>query len=98
MGEELKEKLFTKKEDGWKNLTTSQKEELVIITENYMKFLNKSKIEREFIKNAKELADRNGYTDIMNKQTLVPGDKVYFINRGKSMYLAIIGENDIEEK
>ena len=97
MGEELKEKLFTKKEDGWKNLTTSQKEELVMITENYMKFLNKSKIEREFIKNAKELADRNGYTDIMNKQTLVPGDKVYFINRGKSMYLAIIGENDIEE-
>ena len=54
-----------------------------MITENYMKFLNKSKIEREFIKNAKELADRNGYTDIMNKQTLVPGDKVYFINRGK---------------
>ena len=97
MGEELKEKLFTKKEDGWKDLTTSQKEELVMITENYMKFLNKSKIEREFIKNAKELADRNGYTDIMNKQTLVPGDKVYFINRGKSMYLAIIGENDIEE-
>lgn len=97
MGEELKEKLFTKKEDGWKNLTTSQKEELVMITENYMKFLNKSKIEREFIKNAKELADRNGYTDIMNKQTLVPGDKVYFINRGKSMYLAIIGENGIEE-
>ncbi len=97
MGEELKEKLFTKKKDGWKNLTTSQKEELVMITENYMKFLNKSKIEREFIKNAKELADRNGYTDIMNKQTLVPGDKVYFINRGKSMYLAIIGENGIEE-
>ena len=97
MGEELKEKLFTKKEDGWKSLTTNQKEELVMITENYMKFLNKSKIEREFIKNAKELADRNGYTDIMNKQTLVPGDKVYFINRGKSMYLAIIGENDIEE-
>ena len=57
MGEELKEKLFTKKEDGWKNLTTSQKEELVMITENYMKFLNKSKIEREFIKNAKELAN-----------------------------------------
>lgn len=97
MGEELKEKLFTKKEDGWKSLTTNQKEELVMITENYMKFLNKSKIEREFIKNAKEVADRNGYTDIMNKQTLVPGDKVYFINRGKSMYLAIIGENDIEE-
>ncbi len=31
----------------------------------------------------KKLADENGFTDIINKQNLVPGDKVYFINRGK---------------
>ena len=97
MGEELKEKLFNKKEEGWKSLKEGQKEEIYKISSNYMEFLNKSKIEREFIKNAKKLADENGYTDIINKQNLVPGDKVYFINRGKSMYLAIIGENGIEE-
>ena len=97
MGEELKEKLFNKKEEGWKSLKEGQKEEIYKISSNYMEFLNKSKIEREFIKNAKKLADENGYTDIINKQKLVPGDKVYFINRGKSMYLAVIGENNIEE-
>ena len=97
MGEELKEKLFNKKEEGWKSLKEGQKEEIYKISSNYMEFLNKSKIEREFIKNAKKLADENGYTDIINKQTLEPGDKVYFINRGKSMYLAVIGENNIEE-
>ena len=92
MGEELKEKLFNKKEEGWKSLKEGQKEEIYKISSNYMEFLNKSKIEREFIKNAKKLADENGYTDIINKQTLEPGDKVYFINRGKSMYLAVIGK------
>ena len=97
MGEELKEKLFNKKEEGWKCLKEGQKEEIYKISNGYMEFLNRSKIEREFIKNAKKLADEKGFTDIINKQDLVPGDKVYFINRGKSMYLAIIGENGIEE-
>lgn len=62
-----------------------------------MEFLNKAKTEREFIKEAKKMADKNGYKDIMMFETLKPGDKVYFINREKSMYLAIIGEKTIEE-
>ena len=39
------------------------------------------------------MADENGYRDIIEFETLKPGDKVYFVNRDKSMYLAIIGEN-----
>ena len=87
MGEELKEKLFNKKEEGWKCLKRRSKEEIYKISNGYMEFLNRSKIEREFIKNAKKLADENGFTDIINKQNLVPGDKVYFINRGKKHVL-----------
>ena len=97
MGEELKEKLFNKKENGWKNLEETKKQEIFKLSDEYMAFLNKSKTEREFIKNAKKLADENGYTDIINKKELKPGDKIYFINREKSMYLAIIGEQNIEE-
>ena len=33
----------------------------------------------------------------MEFDTLKPGDKIYFVNREKSMYLAIIGEKSIEE-
>ena len=32
----------------------------------------------------------------MEFETLKPGDKIYFVNREKSMYLAIIGEESIE--
>ena len=62
-----------------------------------MDFLNVAKTEREFIKHARKLANENGYKDIMEFDTLKPGDKIYFVNREKSMYLAIIGEKSIEE-
>ena len=96
MGEELKEKLFNKKETGWKDVNETKKEEIFKLSKNYMDFLNNSKTEREFIKQARNLADSHGYKDIIEFDTLKPGDKVYFVNRDKSMYLAIIGENSIE--
>lgn len=96
MSEELKDKLFNKKENGWKDLNDEEKNKIFEFSNNYMKFLNISKTEREFIKNAKKLADENGYKDIMEFDSLKPGDKIYFINREKSMYLAIIGAQPIE--
>lgn len=97
MEEELKEKLFNKKDNGWETLDSNQKEEVFDLSKKYMDFLNVAKTEREFIKHARKLANENGYKDIMEFDTLKPGDKIYFVNREKSMYLAIIGEKAIEE-
>lgn len=97
MEEELKEKLFNKKDNGWDSLDSNQKEEVFDLSKKYMDFLNVAKTEREFIKHARKLANENGYKDIMEFDTLKPGDKIYFVNREKSMYLAIIGEKSIEE-
>ena len=97
MSKELKEKLFHQKKNGWENINEEQKNQIFSVSKSYMEFLNKAKTEREFIKEAKKMADESGYKDIMMFETLKPGDKVYFINREKSMYLAIIGEKTIEE-
>lgn len=96
MSKELKNKLFSKKENGWKDLNNEEKNKIFDFSNNYMNFLNVSKTEREFIKNAIKLANENGYKDIMTFDSLKPGDKIYFINREKSMYLAIIGSEPIE--
>ena len=96
MEEELKEKLFRKRKAGWQDTSESEKEKIFKISEKYMEYLNKAKTEREFIKQAKKLADENGFKDIMEFSNLKAGDKIYFINREKSMYLAIIGEESIE--
>ena len=94
---ELKEKLFKNNKSGWENVDEEKRSKIEDVSSKYMSFLNKAKTEREFIKRARELANSNGYKDIMEYQTLKPGDKIYFINREKSMYLAIIGEKSIEE-
>ena len=93
---ELKEKLFKNNKSGWENVDKEKISKIEDVSSKYMSFLNKAKTEREFIKRARELANSNGYKDIMEFESLKPGDKIYFVNREKSMYLAIIGENSIE--
>lgn len=95
--ENLRDKLFNKKENGWEKVSAQEREEIFSFCKGYMDFLNKSKIEREFIANAKIVADSNGFKDINTVENLKPGDKVYFINREKSMYLAVIGNEKIEK-
>lgn len=94
--EELKEKLLKNNKSGWETVDSDKRNKIEDISTKYMNFLNRAKTEREFIKRARELANNNGYRDIMEFETLKPGDKIYFVNREKSMYLAIIGENSIE--
>lgn len=92
----MQEKLFKNKESGWKSIDEEETKKVFEVSKNYMDFLNIAKTERDFVKNARRLADANGYRDIIEFSTLKPGDKVYFVNREKSMYLAIIGEEPIE--
>lgn len=93
----MEEKLFMKKENGWETVDTRKKESIFNFSRDYMNFLNKAKTEREFIVEATKMARENGYKDIAEFEKLQPGDKVYFINREKSMYLAIIGTENIEK-
>ena len=93
----MEEKLFMKKENGWETVDTRKKEAIFNFSKDYMNFLNKAKTEREFIVEATKMAKENGYKDIAEFEKLQPGDKVYFINREKSMYLAIIGTENIEK-
>jgi len=95
--ESLKEKLFRKTRTGWEGIEEERKEKIFTYCKNYMDFLNHSKTEREIVKNAKELAEQKGFKSICEYETLKAGDKVYYNNRDKSMYLAIIGEESIEK-
>ena len=97
MEESLKEKLLDKKEFGWKSANEEEKNKIFDFAEGYLDFLNKAKIEREFVREAKRVAESNGFKDINSLSELKSGDKIYFINRDKSMYLAVIGSRNIEE-
>lgn len=95
--EELKEKLFNKKVNGWFKISEELKQEIFEYNERYMEFLNNSKTEREIVKSAVEMAKANGFKDVNEVENLNVGDKVYYVNKEKSMYLAIIGKEKLED-
>lgn len=91
------EDLIQNKSCGWKNLTESEKKQIFDFNEKYIKFLNVAKTEREANKEIiKELVS-NGFVDVNSLQSLSIGDKVYYNNRGKSIFAAVIGSNDLRE-
>ena len=95
-GKILKEKLFDGKQSGWYKLSDDELKNIFQYADEYMYYLNTSKTEKEIVKNSKEILLKNGYVDISEKQELQAGDKIFFVNRGRCVYAAVIGEEDIE--
>ena len=75
----LKEELFIKKENGILKLDDVTIKEADEFCENYKEFLNKSKTEREFVKNALKMAKEKGFEEFDYNKKYTAGDKVYYI-------------------
>ena len=93
---ELQKSLFNNKKCGWADLSEEKKNDIFSYCNSYMDFLNNGKTEREIIKESKYIAETNGFKNINEVDSLKAGDKVYYINKNKAMYLAVIGYDSIE--
>jgi aspartyl aminopeptidase len=89
--------LFNIKENGFKFTNDEENNIINNFCQNYKVFLDASKTERETVLNAKEIALSNGFKDINEFETLKPGDKIYFINKDKNIFLCIIGSDDLND-
>ena len=96
-GKNLKEKLFNEKENGWIEVDSEKEKVILKFSDEYIYFLNKGKTERECTSFAKKMLEENGFQCICEYESLKPGDKIYYINRDKSLYAAIIGKQNLEE-
>lgn len=83
-----------KKENGWNYIDS--REAVFDFSEGYKKFLDGAKTEREFVTEGIKLVEKNGFVNAEKKDKLTVGDKVYYVNRGKNLVLAVIGKEDIE--
>lgn len=91
----LKEELFTKKKNACLTLSDEEIKKADDFCEDYKKFLDSAKTEREAVCEAVKLARQNGFVEVDFSKKLKPGDKVYTVNRGKAIILAVIGTEDI---
>ncbi len=88
------------RKNAWKTYTAEQLDELHYLCEGYKAYISDNKTERECCDAAVEMAREGGYVELgeavaAGKQ-LKAGDKVYVVNRGKSLMLVNLGTDDLE--
>ena len=92
----IKEKLCNDKKCGWNEVDVLERNKIFSFAEEYMSFMNKSKTEREATKTVLSMLKENGFKDINDMDSLKYGDRVYYINRNKSVFIAVIGKEVLE--
>lgn len=95
---QLKEMLFNKKENGIDFMTDDELKECDDFCEGYKEFLGSCKTEREVAAWVEKLAQANGFQKFDEfGDTLEPGEKVYYMNRGKAVILCVKGKRSIKD-
>lgn len=82
-----------KSKSGWLKINEYEKNDIFKFCEDYLCFLNEAKTERESVLYIREALINNGFKDVNTIESLKVGDKVFTINKNKSIYAAVIGSN-----
>lgn len=96
LSEQLKEKLFSQKKNAVYRMNDSEIKACDDFAENYKKFLDTAKTEREAVKAIVEELQKKGYREYKAGSGLRTGDRIYINNRDKAVICAVIGSEPIE--
>ena len=83
--------------NAWNKYKGNQYKDVMDFNEGYKAFLSSSKTERACVKESVELAQKAGFQDIQDLQSLKAGDKFYVINKDKNLALFIMGEKPLTD-
>jgi len=95
--EELRESLLAAPKNGYATITPQQRAEMNAYCKRYAAFMDACKTEREATAWTVAAAEAAGFSAIEPGKALKPGDKVYKNNRGKSILLAVIGTESLND-
>ena len=95
--QQRKKDLFFAPTNGYDRLAPGEEEDIQAYCAGYKTFLDEGKTERECVDYAIGLAEAAGFRPLVRGEKLRPGDKVYRNNRGKSLLLAVIGQESLNQ-
>lgn len=93
----LKEKLFKNKKNGLLTANEGVIQKAFDFCEDYKKFLNNAKTEREAVCAAIELAKEKGFYEYDPQKEYKAGDKYYVNNRSKSAAFVVVGSEPVSK-
>ena len=83
------------KKDIYSTLSQEELDNANGYAKSYMNFLDKARTEYLAVEEAIEILENNGFISLDEKQILEPGDRVYFVNKDKSLYVCVVGNENI---
>ncbi len=96
-GQLRREALLDQRKNGYDRLTAEDEAAMKSYCEDYKKFLDGAKTEREAVDEIVRQAEAHGFIPFTRGMSVIPGDKLYRVNRGKAVMLAVIGEKSLAD-
>lgn len=93
----LEEKLLYKEEMIWEGLSKKDEKAVMAFSEGYKDFLTRGKGIREVARLIVGAAEGAGFREMSKVKGAKPGTKVYLVNRGKGLAMAVIGKRPLTE-
>ena len=85
------------KKNIWKNANEEKISAIMSFAEEYKDYISKGKTERLCVDEAIKVAEKAGFKAYQAGSSVKPGDKVYFVNKGKNIACYVIGEKPVVE-
>lgn len=95
--QKLEKELMIKKKSCWEIWDEKTKHQALAFAEDYKQFINGAKTEREAVKVSEAIARKNGFKNILDVKNVKAGDKVYFVQRNKSIIFARLGKKPLND-
>ena len=95
-GERLRKDLAYERKNGYDRVEPEELEAMEAYCTGYKQFLDAGKTERECVDRAVALAQGAGFRAYERGMELKPGDKIYKVNRGKALMLAVLGQEKLD--
>ena len=96
-GERLRKDLAYERKNGYDRVEPEELEAVEAYCTGYKQFLDAGKTERECVDRAVALAQEAGFRAYERGMELKPGDKIYKVNRGKALMLAVLGQEKLDQ-
>ncbi|MCL2538901.1 MAG: aminopeptidase [Oscillospiraceae bacterium] len=92
----LRERLLREKKSAFRKMPELF-DECEEYCDEYIRFLNVAKTEREFVNEALKILRQEGFDELSAVSAFGKGSRVYFNNRGKSLIAAVAGKRPLSE-
>lgn len=96
-GQQLQEQLLIDRKNMGELLDETDLQKAQDFCEGYKTFLDRAKTEREAVDYMIELLEKQGYTPFTLDKAYAPGDKFYWVNRGKALIAVTKGQRPVAQ-